>query len=330
MSKNHIDRLHTPGVASCVMRGMTHDMRHGLLFALLSAVTFGTSGTFASPLLDAGWSPAAVVLARVTIGGLVLSVPAWLALRGRWHLLREDARLVIGYGVVVVAFTQFAYYSAVAHMDVAVALLIEFVAPVAVLGWLWVAHGQRPSRQTALGAAVAIGGLVLVLDLFSGADANPAGILWGLAAMVGCAVYFVLSARHSSLPPTALAGFGLLLGAVVLALAGLVGLVSLEVGAADVAFRDVEVPWWAPLVGVGVVSSALAFMFGIHGARLLGSRLASFVALSEVVAGVLWAWALLGELPGVLQLLGGLLVLAGVVGVKLGEKSSVGVQQIPA
>lgn len=305
------------------MTAMTNDTRQGLLFVLLSALTFGTSGTFASPLLDGGWSPAAVVLCRVTIAGLLLSVPAFLALRGHWHQLRENAGLVVGYGVVVVALTQFAYYSAVAHIDVAVALLIEFVAPVAVLGWLWVVHGQRPNRLTSLGAVISVGGLVLVLDLFSGADANVTGILWGLGAMAGCAVYFVLSARPSTLPPTALAGFGLLLGAIVLGTAGAVGLVSLEAADADVAFRTVEVPWWAPLVGVGVVSTALAYLFGIHGSRLLGSRLASFVGLLEVLAALVIAWALLGEAPGLIQLVGGIGILTGVVLVKLGEPEPV-------
>lgn len=294
-------------------------MRQGFLYTLLAAITFGTSGTFASPLLDAGWSPGAVVLGRVLIGGLVLAPAAVLALRGRWHLLRQDLPLVAGYGLVVVAFTQFAYFSAVAHMDVAVALLVEYVAPVAVLGWLWVAHGQRPSRLTVLGAVVAILGLLLVLDLFSGADANLTGILWGLAAMAGCAVYFVLSARPSHLPPTALAGGGLLLGALLLAVAGAIGLVPMTASSAEVAFRGAEVPWWLPLAGVGVVSSALAYLFGIHGSRFLGSRLSSFVGLLEVVAALVISCALLGEAPGLVQLVGGLGILAGVVMVKLGE-----------
>lgn len=298
-------------------------MRQGLLFSLLAAITFGTSGTFASPLLDGGWSPAAVVLCRVVIGGLALALPAALALRGRWHLLRDNAVLLAGYGFVAVAFTQFAYYSAVAHMDVAVALLIEYVAPVAVLAWLWAAHGQRPSRLTALGAVVAIGGLLLVLDLFSGADAGLVGIAWGLVAMLGCATYFVLSARPSTLPPNALAGFGLLLGAVFLGLAGAVGLVPMAAATTDVAYRSLEVPWWAALLAVGVVSTSLAYLFGITGSRLLGSRLASFVALLEVVAAVVIAWLVLGEAPGLVQLAGGLGILTGVVLVKLGEPAPV-------
>ena len=58
---------------------------------------------------------------------------------------------------------------------------------------------------------------------------------------------------------------------------------------------------------------------GIAASRRLGSRLASFVALLEVVAGVTFAWLLLDQLPGPLQLAGGALIVAGVIVVKLGE-----------
>ena len=149
--------------------------------------------------------------------------------------------------------------------------------------------------------------------------------------MVGCATYFVVSADDTTgLPPMTLAAGGLVVGGVVLAALGVLGVLPMQAERASVAYAGVDVAWWVPLVLLGLVTAALSYVAGIAAARMLGSRLASFVALSEVVAGVLWAWLLLGQLPGVLQLIGGLLVLAGVVGVKLGEKSAVGVQQIPA
>ena len=73
---------------------------------------------------------------------------------------------------------------------------------------------------------------------------------------------------------------------------------------------------------LGVVTAAIAYTSGIAAGRRLGSRLASFVALLEVVAGVLFAWLLLDELPRPVQLLGGALILAGVVAVKMGEGST--------
>ena len=70
---------------------------------------------------------------------------------------------------------------------------------------------------------------------------------------------------------------------------------------------------------LGLVTAAFAYVTGIEAGRRLGSRLASFVALCEVLAAVVFAWLLLGELPRTIQLAGGVLVLAGVVVVKLGE-----------
>jgi drug/metabolite transporter (DMT)-like permease len=80
------------------------------------------------------------------------------------------------------------------------------------------------------------------------------------------------------------------------------------------------VSWWLPFVGLGVVTAAIAYTTGIVASRRLGSRLASFVALLEVVAAVAFAWLLLDQLPGPLQLVGGALIVAGVIVVKLAER----------
>ena len=48
----------------------------GFSLALLSAVTFASSGTFARSLIEAGWSAEAAVAARIGIAALVLAVPA--------------------------------------------------------------------------------------------------------------------------------------------------------------------------------------------------------------------------------------------------------------
>ena len=291
----------------------------GLWFAVLSATSFGLSGSLASGLMAAGWTAGGAVVARVGIAALVLSGPAWVALDGRWRRLRADLGVVVAYGVFAVAGAQFAYFNAVRHMEVGVALLIEYTAPVAVVLWLWLRHGHRPGRLTLVGAGLAAVGLVLVLDLLSGADLSAVGVAWALVAMVGATVYFVISAGESELPPLVLAAAGLWLATIGLLLAGLVGAVPLRMSSGDATYGDHTVPVWAPVLLLGVVTAAVAYVSGIAASRRLGSRLASFVALLEVLAGLLFAWALLGQLPTALQFLGGLLVLAGVVVVKAGE-----------
>jgi drug/metabolite transporter (DMT)-like permease len=295
----------------------------GLAFALVSAASFGLSGALARGLLDAGWTPGAVTLARIALAAGVVAPFGAAAMRGRWHLLRGQVRPLVVYGVVAVAMPQFAYFSADAHMQVAPALLIEFTAPAAVVIFLWLRRGERPSRVTLGGAVLAGLGLLLVLDLTSGADLSLIGVAWALVAMVGCATYFLLSADESAcLPPIALAAGGMLVAALSLAVLGVVGLLEMHAETRPVDLAGSAVAWWVPIVLLGVVTAAVSYVTGIAAIRRLGSRLASFVALLEVVSGVVWAWVLLSELPRPVQLLGGVLILAGVVGVKLGERST--------
>jgi drug/metabolite transporter (DMT)-like permease len=304
------------------MATSTRDTRltSGLGFALLSASSFGLSGSLARGLMDAGWSSAAAVAARILLAAAVLVPIAMVQLRGRWTVLRRNLPLIAAYGLIAVAGCQLAYFNAVAHMQVGVALLIEYTAPVAVVGWLWLRHGQRPGWLIALGAAIGATGLVLVLDLVSGAEVSTVGIGWALAAMAGAACYFVLSSQQDNgLPATVLAAGGLLLGGVALLLAGALGVVPLTASAAPVAFAGFSAPWWVPVLTLGVVSAALAYVAGIAASRRLGSRLASFVALFEVLAALVFAWLLLGESPQGIQIIGGALIVAGVIVVKFGE-----------
>ena len=292
----------------------------GLGFAVLSAASFGLSGPLARGLMDTGWTAGAAVTVRILLAAVVLVPPALVALGGRWSLLRRNAPTILLYGALAVTGAQFAYFQAVSTMAVAVALLIEYTAPVAVICWLWVRHGQRPGRRTLAGAVVAAVGLVLVLDVLSGASVSTSGVLWALGAMTGAATYFVISADEGNgLPPLVLAAGGLVTGAVLLVGLGLVGLVPMRASTAPVAYAGHTVAWWLPLVALGLVTAALSYTTGIAAGRRLGSRLASFVALLEVLAALVFAWLLLGQLPHLVQLVGGVVVLAGVVLVKLGE-----------
>jgi drug/metabolite transporter (DMT)-like permease len=290
---------------------------------VVSATSFGMSGTLARGLLDTGWSPGGVVLVRIALAALIVLPFGVVALRGRWDVLRRNAALVVAYGVLAVAGAQFCYFAAVSHMQVGPALMIEYTAPAAVVVWLWLRHGQRPGVVTLAGAGLAAAGLVLVLDLVSGGRLDPVGVLWALGAMVGVTAYFVISAdEDNGLPPMALAAGGLVVGAALLGLLGAVGLLPMHAATASATYAGRQFAWWVPLVLLGVVTAAVSYTTGIAAGRRLGSRLASFVALLEVVAAVGFAWLLLGELPHPVQLVGGAVILAGVVVVKLGEPAA--------
>jgi len=293
----------------------------GLGLALVSAATFGTSGAFAASLLGAGWTAGAAVTVRVLIAAAALTVPALFALRGRIGQLRRSGGTVAVYGVVAVAGAQLCYFNAVHHLAVAVALLLEYSGVLLVVGWMWARHGHRPGRLTALGGLGALVGLALVLDLLGSRGVDPVGVLWGLGAAVGLAVYFVVSSRtEDALPPLVVAWGGLTAGAVALLLAGAAGVLPLAAPLTDVTLASARVSWLVPVLGMSLLAAAVAYVAGILGARLLGARVASFVGLTEVLFAVLFAWLLLGQTPRPVQLVGGLLVVAGIALVRLGER----------
>jgi drug/metabolite transporter (DMT)-like permease len=181
---------------------------------LAAQLSFSTSSILLKPLLDGGWSPAAAVAVRVALGGAILVVPGLFALRGDLRPFLRNWRIVLGYGMVAVAGTQVLYFAAVERLPVAVALLIQYSAPVllVILGWL---RGARIRLVVAGEAAASVVGVVLVVDPFgSGGAVDGVGVALALAAAVCLAGYYVISASPvPGLPPLALVSAGLLVGA---------------------------------------------------------------------------------------------------------------------
>ena len=307
------------------MSSFAHDTRvgtaaGGMAFALVAAVAFGLSGSLGKGLLEIGWTAGSAPLARVAIAAALLAIPGAMALRGRWRTVRRALPTVLLYGLFAVAGAQLCFFFAVAQMDVGVALLVEYTAPVAVVLWLWLRRGQRPTSLTLGGAAVAAVGLLLLLGVLGGVSVSVGGIAWALGAMVGLAVYYLVSGDDAhGLPPVTLAAGGLLVAVVILAVAAGAGILPMGVGTGTVEFASFAAPWWVVVLVLGVVTGAVSYVSGIAAARRLGARLASFVGLTEVLAAALLAWLLLGEAPQPVQVVGGVLVLAGVVLVKLAE-----------
>ena len=278
----------------------------------MASLAFATSGPFARPLFEAGWTPGAAVFWRVT-GAAVVMLPLGLwVMRGRLRELAAEWRTIAAFGALAVATPQLMFFAAVSRMSVSIALLIEYMAPVLLVLLAWARTRQAPSRLVLAGTVASVFGLLCVLDL-AGATPDALGVLFAFGAMIGAASYFVLSARPTTLPPLALAAFGLVAGAVVLGLAVAVRVLPYAAPLVPVTLLGAAVPWWVPLTVVVLAATAIAYGLGVAGITLMGERLASFVSLSALLVAALLAALLLGEVPSAIQLVGGVLIVAGVV-----------------
>ncbi len=286
----------------------------GIAMGLAAGLAFGTGGIIVKPLFAEGWTPGAAVFGRLVVAAVVLAIPALVAVRFDLRPLLRGWRLVLAYSVLAVAGVQLAFYAALERIPVSIALLIEYLAPVVLLLVAWGRTRRTPHRLVLIGAALALIGLVLVIGPSGAGALDPVGVILACIAMIGVAFYYVVGDRApEGVPPVTLAWAGFVLGGAALGIAGLVGVLPMRATFGGALFFGLDVPWWVPLVTVGIVSTAFAYVAGITSITLLGARVASFLGLSEVIFAGVIGWIVLGEAIGPVGLIGAVLILGGIV-----------------
>jgi drug/metabolite transporter (DMT)-like permease len=290
--------------------------RAGLGLALASAFAFGGSGVAAKPLIEAGLGPLHVVWLRVAGAALVMLPVAW---RHR-DLVRERPVLLAGFGLFAVAGVQAFYFASISRIPVGVALLIEYLAPALVLGWVRFVQRRPVTRAAAAGVVLAVGGLACVVEVWTGLSFDVAGLLLALGAACCQVGYFVLSdqgADHGDRAdiapphPVGVIAYGLLAGAAVLTVVARPWGMDWTVLGGSADMDGHEVPAWLLLGWIVLLATVLAYVTGVVSVRLLSPQVAGVVACLEAVIATVLAWVLLGERLSAPQLLGGGVVLIG-------------------
>lgn len=283
----------------------------GLGLALVSAFAFGGSGVAAKPLIEAGLDPLHVVWLRVAGAALVMLPVAW---RHR-DLVRRKPALLAGFGLLAVAGVQGFYFASISRIPVGVALLIEYLAPALVLGWVRFVQRRPVTRRAALGVVLAVGGLACVVQVWSGLSFDLLGLLLAVAAACCQVGYFVLSDQGSGeaeqADPIGVIAYGLLVGALVLTVIARPWGMDWSILGGTAHLDGTSVPAWLLLGWVVLIATVLAYATGVVSVRRLSPQIAGVVACLEAVIATVLAWVLLGEHLALPQMIGGAVVLAG-------------------
>lgn len=283
----------------------------GLGLALVSAFAFGGSGVAAKPLIEAGLDPLHVVWLRVAGAALVMLPVAW---RHR-DLLRRRPALLAGFGLLAVAGVQACYFAAISRIPVGVALLIEYLAPALVLGWVRFVQRRPVTRAAAVGVVLAVAGLACVVEVWAGLSFDAIGLLLALGAACCQVGYFVLSAQggdtEDAPDPLGVIAYGLLIGALVLTVVARPWGMDFALLAGGAGMDGTEVPAALLLGWIVLVATVLAYVTGVVSVRRLSPQVAGVVACLEAVIATVLAWVLLGEHLSAPQIVGGAVVLAG-------------------
>jgi len=277
-----------------------------------SALAFGGSGVAAKPLIEAGLDPLHVVWLRVA-GAALLMLP--VAVRHR-ALPRRRPALLAGFGLLAVAGVQACYFAALSRIPVGVALLVEYLAPALVLGWVRFVQRRPVTRAAALGVVLAVGGLACVVEVWSGLSFDVLGLLLALGAACCQVGYFVLSDQGSDSgdqapDPLGVIAYGLLVGTAVLTVVARPWGMDWSVLTRTTAMDGTPVAAGVLLGWIVLVATVLAYVTGVLSVRRLSPQVAGVVACLEAVVATALAWVLLGEHLSAPQIIGGAVVLAG-------------------
>jgi drug/metabolite transporter (DMT)-like permease len=291
----------------------------GYALVLAAVALWSVHGTVAKVVMESG-GLSSLRLAEVRASGagfVLLAAVALLRPRSLRLSAREGAYLVV-FGVAGLAFVHFFYFAAIARLDIGVALVIQYLAPVLVAVWARFFVHEPMRRRIWLALATSFTGLCLVVEIWSGLALDTIGVAASLACAVSYALYLVM-ADHSlrggrdvysllawgfvfaTLFWTVIQPWWRFPGDLIVAEASLLGRLA-----------EVRAPVWLLLAYVVVLGTVVPFILMVSALRHITPTRAAIVAMTEPVLGSLVAFAWLGEELGAAQVVGGFLVLGAV------------------
>ena len=266
---------------------------------------FAMGGNLARYLLDDGVSAMRLSQLR-SAGSLVLLALALAVVRPALvRVRRADVPQLAFLGVCGLALVHATYYAAIDRLQIGVALVIQYMAPLLLLLWLRVRYGRRLAPSLWGAVLLSIAGCAMVVRAYDPGALDGAGVAFAAGAAVTFAIYMVASERAGQRyesPTTLLWAF---------AFASL--------------FWAVAQPWWDfPFgrtdawlaLGVILVGTLLPFICVVAAVRHLPAARVAIAMTLEPVLAALFAWWLHDERLAVIQLVGGALVIAAVLWVQ--------------
>ena len=296
-------RTATPGYATSTRPGVWLTDLTLLLVALIWGVNY-TIVKFGTTLVD----PLAYNGVRVALAAVLLSAIVSI---GREPF--PPARAVIALlalGVLGNGVYQFLFVEGIARTRASDAALFVSASPafIAIIGRL---RGvERISRRAAVGIALSIAGILLVvLGTATGGEgrASLLGDLLVLAGSLSWALYTVLLKPYThDVSGMQLSAFTMVGGAIPLFAVAWPSIASAP-------WRSMPPIGWVAVAYSGVFALVVAYYFWYRGVRVIGpTRTAMFSNLQPVIA-VLVAWPMLGETPTVWQGFGAVCIIGGLL-----------------
>jgi len=286
--------------------------------ALTAAGLWAVNGVISKVIIESGDFPAQrLTEVRTTGAFVILFVVLALARPGSLRVRREELPVLLTFGVLGLALVQWFYFEAISRLDIGVALLIQYVAPILVALWARFVYHEPVRRRIWASLCLSILGVALLVQLWDGLTLDGVGV----AAAIGSAITFsiyILSAERAvrRRDPVSLVCYGFLLATIFWAVIQPLWTFPLDrvddtvslLGRLD----DISLPVWLLMAWMVVFGTIVPFALLAASLRHIPASRAAITAMFEPVAATVFAYAWLGEALTATQLVGGIVVLAAI------------------
>ena len=290
----------------------------GEILTLLGAVFFSFNGVVAKLVLTSGLS--SMRLTQVRCGGAFIFLGLYIFLRYRDKLKakREDLPLLFAYGIIGFLLVQALYFVAITRLNVSVALILEFTAPIWIVLWLrFVKHKVVP-RLMWVAIFLAFGGLVLIAQVWKGRTLDPIGVAAALLDGIVLAAFFLLGEKLTAkrdVESLMVYGFGF--ASLGLAIAMPLWSYPTEIFTQSMnlqgRFAAYNMPGWVLIAWVIIMGTIAPYLLVVKGLKLLSASTSSVMGMAEPVLAGVFAWIWLSETWNFIQLVGGVTVIIGII-----------------
>ena len=167
---------------------------YGMVF--LASTLFAVNGAVSKVIQEAGLSSARLTQVRSTGAFVGFALILVLTNRKTLRLRAREVPLLVVFGVCGLAFVQWFYFIAIHRLAIGIALLLQYLAPLLVALWARFVGHEDVRRRIWVALALALAGLSLVVEIWSGIALDGRGVAACLAAALSYALY-ILVAEHA-------------------------------------------------------------------------------------------------------------------------------------
>lgn len=167
----------------------------GYAMVVAAASLWGVNGTFLKVAIQSGLSPYRLAEIRSAGGAILFFAAAALARGSSLRLGRHEIPWLLAFGILGLALVQLLFYLGIERLDIGVALVLQYLSPVWVALWARFVVEEPARRRLWYGLALAVAGLTLVVELWSGLSLSGHGVATSLLGSFAYAAYILLADR---------------------------------------------------------------------------------------------------------------------------------------